>query len=125
MPMGKGAPKDLPGDTIAELQRNVIAYYDKRRQANLAFQEHRRALIKTGRDLAFGYCHGDQEETFREYLEGQRGYADIRPHLSDAYRSKLDAVRTTYANPDGAKYPSLVQWFLDDLDRLEKEWHLI
>lgn len=126
MPMGKGAPRDLPGDTIAELQRNVIEYKEKRRQADLEYEtKRRRELIKTGRDLAFGYCHGDQGDTFREYLEGQRGYADIRPHLSDDYKRKLEARRTAYVDPDGAKYPTLVKWFLDELDRLEKEWRLI
>ncbi|HEX8261686.1 MAG TPA: hypothetical protein VF547_02310 [Allosphingosinicella sp.] len=101
------------------------AYGDHEPARDVERTERRRALIKMGRDLAFGYCHGDREETFREYLEGQRGYADIRPHLSEGYRGRLEAVRMVYADPDGAKYPTLVQWFLDELDRLEMEWGLI
>jgi hypothetical protein len=111
------------GDPVAMGARAIER--EKQRAAAEAEKERRRALIKTGRDLAFGYCDGDQEETFREYLEGQRGYSDIRPHLSQDYRRKLEAVRMTYADADGARYPSLVQWFLDDLDRLEEEWGLI
>jgi hypothetical protein len=111
------------GDPVAMGAR--LLEEDAKEEAKSAEKERRRALIKTGRDLAFGYCHGDQEETFREYLEGQRGYADIRPHLSEKYRRKLEAQRVAYADPQGAKYPTLVQWFLDDLDRLEKEWGLI
>jgi hypothetical protein len=135
MPMGTGAPKNLPGDTIAELQRNVIAYKEKRRQANLAYQtERRRALVDKGRDLAHEFTRLDRENQmsedadyfgFREFLERQRIFADIEPHLSDKFLRKLHAQRTIYLPSPEAAYPVLVSEFLGELKRLEKEWGLV
>ena len=85
----------------------------------------RRKLISDGRDLAHEYTNGNQDETFREFLEAQRAYADIRPYLSAEYLAKLERQRMAYADARGAKYPTLVQWFLDDLALLEKEWRLL
>ena len=94
------------------------------REARLQAQKRRRDLIADCRDLAFRFTRETPEESFRKFLEGERAYADIRSHLTDEYVGKLNAVRTTYSNADGARYPTLVGWFLDDLDRLEKEWEL-
>ena len=88
-------------------------------------ESRKRELIEKGRDLAHGFTDDHAGQGFRSYLEGHRSYADIRPHLSSDYLKKLNAHRTLYAKADGAKYPALVSWFLDDLDRLEKEWGLI
>ena len=94
------------------------------REARLQSQKRRRDLIADCRDLAFRFTRETPEESFRKFLEGERAYADIRSHLSDEYVGKLNAGRTTYSNADGARYPTLVGWFLDDLDRLEKECEL-
>jgi len=88
-------------------------------------RKRRQELIAKARDLAQDFGDGETGEGFRAYLEGQRVYADIRPHLSPEYLAKLNAQRMLYAKADGAKYPTLVSWFLDDIDRLEKEWGLI
>ena len=87
-------------------------------------KERQRELINQGRDIAVEYTREAPAGGFRAYLESQRAYADIRPHLSEDYRAKLNAQRTFYAQADGARYETLVQWFLDDVDRLEKEWGL-
>lgn len=83
-----------------------------------------RDLITQGRNIAFGYTHEKPEGGFRAYLEGQRAYSDIRPHLSQGYLAKLNAQRMLYAKADGARLETLVQWFLDEIDRLEREWNL-
>jgi len=118
-------------DALAEAEKDRKAEAEARRQrlihgaaAEAAETQRRRDLIAKGRDLAHDYAEREQEETFREFLESQRVYADIRPHLSVGYRKKLEAVRVAYADADGSKYPSLVAWFLDDLARLEKKWGL-
>jgi hypothetical protein len=93
-------------------------------EANEGVKQVRRSLIRQCRDLAHKFTRETPEMTFREFLESERSYADIRGHLSPDYLAKLNAVRTSYSNADGAKYPALVSWFLDDLDRLEKDWKL-
>ena len=101
--------------TQAELDRaNVLANHQKRR-----------ALLDECRDLAHKYTRNDGDLAFRAFLEGERAYADIRGHLSAEYLAKLNAPRTLYVCADGARYPTLVSWFLNDLDRLEKEWGLV
>lgn len=97
---------------------------EERRLKQLETDKHRRALIASCRDLAHEFTLNSPEEQFRPFLEGHRTYADIRSHLSADFLSKLNAVRTTYSSADGARYPALVGWFLDDIDRLEKEWSL-
>lgn len=80
-------------------------------------------LVDRGRDLVYGYTHQSKIESFREWLEQSSEYPAIRPHLSEDYLAKLTRPRTSYAKGEGA-YEPLVQWFLDELDRLECEWNL-
>lgn len=88
-------------------------------------RDRRRGLIKAARRLAAGYSEGRSgDATFRHFLERTETYATLRSHLSPEYLVKLNAPRTSYAQPDGARYEPLVEWFLDDLDRLEREWKL-
>lgn len=84
----------------------------------------RRVLIAAMRDLAVNYANGDQEVGFRRHLEANRKYADIRKYLSADFLAALHKQRTLFVPPDGARYPVLVALFLDELDRIEREWHL-
>ena len=88
-------------------------------------KDNRKRLIDTARNVAHQYTIGRQATGFREFLESQRTYADLRGHLAADVLAEINAVRTSYSNAQGAKYPYLVQRFLDDLDRLEREWELI
>lgn len=83
-------------------------------------------LIAAGRDWAHEFTESANGDSFgfRSFLEGKRLFADLRPHLTPEYIGKLNAQRMSYATADGAKYPALVSWFLDELDRLEGEWGL-
>ena len=110
--------------TGQEQSADIITQDALDREARLQAQKRRRDLIADCRDLAFRFTRETPGESFREFLEGERAYADIRSHLSAEFLAKLNAIRTTYSNADGARYPTLVGWFLDDLDRLEKEWEL-
>jgi hypothetical protein len=83
-----------------------------------------RRLIADGRDWAHRFTVDELEVGFREYLESQRRFADLRRHLGADFLGQLNATRTSHSNADGAKYPYLVEKFLNDLDRLEKEWAL-
>ena len=92
---------------------------------NVSANERRRKLITDARRLAALYTRGRAgEKSFRQYLESTQTYTALRRHLSAQYMKKLNAPRTAYAQADGAKYEPLVQWYLDDLDRLEKAWGL-
>lgn len=87
-------------------------------------EEQRRKIISDGRDLAHRYTVDPGDGSFRAFLERQRSFADIRPHLSQNYVKKLHASRTVYVTAGGAGYEPLVRWFLDEMDRLEKKWGL-
>jgi ABC-type multidrug transport system fused ATPase/permease subunit len=87
--------------------------------------ERKRKLIDDSRRLATIYSQGRAgEKSFRQYLETTQTYAALRQYLNTEYLNKLNAPRTVYAQADGALYEPLVVWFLDDLDRLERDWGL-
>jgi len=44
---------------------------------------------------------------------------------SKGYLDKLNNSRVAYAQVPGALYEPLVEMFLDELDRLEKQWDLV
>jgi len=88
-------------------------------------KRRKRKLIDEGRRLGSVYGLGKSgDKSFRQFLERTTAYAALRPHLSRDYLEKLNAPRATYAMKEGARYEPLVEWFLDDLDRLEKKWGL-
>jgi hypothetical protein len=88
-------------------------------------RDRKRDLIDRARSLAATYSQGNtDEDSFRRYLERTKTYAALRGHLSRDYLKKLNAGRTAYVMAAGARYEPLVEWFLDDLDRLEREWGL-
>lgn len=88
-------------------------------------RKRRRELIDQARRLAIIYTKGETgEDSFRSYLEATQTYAALRSHLNPKYLEKLNAPRTLYAQADGARYHPLVDWFLAELDRLEREWRL-
>ena len=89
-----------------------------------AVAARRRGLIMRGRDIAHRFTIGPNNERFRWFLESQDAYPDIRPYLSEAYLAKLHRPRTTYARAAEAAYHPLVSDFLDELERLEKDWKL-
>ena len=94
-------------------------------QVDASDRDRKRILITRARRLAIIYTRGQSgDHTFRQYLEGTGAYAELRGFLSPEFLGKLNAPRTLYAQQDGARYEALVQWYLDDLDRLEREWHL-
>jgi ABC-type multidrug transport system fused ATPase/permease subunit len=87
--------------------------------------ERRLKLIDDARRLAVIYSQGRSgPQSFRQYLESTQAYASIRQHLDPEYLNKLNAPRVAYSKPAGARYEPLVQWFLDELDRLERAWNL-
>jgi hypothetical protein len=88
-------------------------------------RDRKRELLDRGRSLAATYTQGHTgADSFREYLEGTKTYAALRGHLSKGYTDKLNNSHMLYAKADGARYEPLVEWFLDDLHRLEHEWRL-
>jgi hypothetical protein len=86
-------------------------------------KEERRRQISILRDAAVAYGNG-HDYAFRGHLEGVREYADIRKYLAPKFIDQLHQPRTVWAMPPGARYGHLVEIFLDELDRLEKDWVL-
>ena len=110
----------------------ILWLYEWGRQKRVTPQEvdaserdRKRALIDRGRSLAATYTQGHTgAQSFRQYLEGTKSYAALRGHLDKDYLARLNDSTTLYAMANGARYEPLVEWFLDDLDRLEQEWKL-
>lgn len=122
--LGRAFDRHIQNTKIQD-EQNLLTSLQLDRDKKLALQKRRREMIAECRDLAHQFTVGTTDKSFRVFLEEQRVYADIRSHLSANYLKKLNAPRTLYAKAGGAKYDTLVQWFLDDIDRLEKDWDLI
>jgi hypothetical protein len=88
-------------------------------------QDHRRReLISGGRDMAHEFTNSGDKSGFRAFLERQRAYPDLKPHLSNGFLKKLHTPRTIYVAAQEAAYPVLVASFLKELERLERKWEL-
>jgi hypothetical protein len=88
-------------------------------------KQRREKLIRDARNFVVKATakHGADTD-FKRELEKFAPFFELRPHLSAHYLEKLDAPRTTYVPREGTRLPALGSWFLDELDRLEKEWRL-
>lgn len=115
---------DIADERKEDERQQKITQAELDRENQLALQKRRRDVIADLRDIGLRYAHNDSEIPFREHLESQRPYVDIRRHLNEKYLSRLNAGRTSYAQADGALYPVLVQELFDELDRLEGKWNL-
>ena len=94
--------------------------------AELAKQKHdKRTLIAQAREFVVDSCAKRGVNTdFRKAAQRYAPYFVLRPYLTDDFRRKMDAQRTIIVPRDGATMPPLATMFLDELDRLEKEWGL-
>jgi hypothetical protein len=93
---------------------------DRQRQDN-----ERRALIANAREFVVKACEKKGAETdFRKKLEAYVPYYELRPHLSDDFRAKWNATRVIHVFADDPNLPDIAVFFLNELDRLEKEWGL-
>jgi hypothetical protein len=87
--------------------------------------QRRAKLIRDAREFVITATAKDGVDTdFKEKLETFLPFFELRPHFSESYLSKLNAQRTVYVPRDGTRLPALASWFLDEIDRLEKEWSL-
>jgi hypothetical protein len=85
----------------------------------------RSKLIRDAREFVITATAKDGVETdFKGKLETFLPFFELRPHLSESYLSKLNAQRTFYVPTDDTRLPPLASWFLDEVDRVEKEWGL-
>jgi hypothetical protein len=55
-------------------------------------------------------------------LERHESYYSLRPHLSTETIGQIARVRTIIAD---STISAPLQFILDDIDRIEKEWHLV
>ncbi|HEX8380772.1 MAG TPA: hypothetical protein VF619_09530 [Allosphingosinicella sp.] len=120
--LGRGASR-VEGDTIAEVQRNVMALKEKRRQAHATFHEKRRELIAKGRDVVHRWRQSDEREPFEVFASKDRAYLDVQPYLGDEYQAERARRGRTVVFKDDVQdyYAGLL---LRELARLEKEWGL-
>jgi hypothetical protein len=85
-------------------------------------RERQRQLIDRARSFAANYTKGGVDGTFRGYLEGTPTYAALRGHLSKQFFNELNQPRRVTLPAEGARYDPIVEAFLNELDRLEREW---
>jgi hypothetical protein len=82
----------------------------------------RLALVSKARDFVSETVRADSdEEIFREHLESDKLFFELKPHLSAGFMSALTG-RTAVVPPDRTKMSGLVWAFLGEIDRLEKQW---
>lgn len=87
--------------------------------------QRRASLIRDAREFVITATAKDGIDTdFKEKLETFLPFFELRPHFSESYLTKLNAQRTVYVPRDGTRLPALASGFLDEIDRLEKEWGL-
>ena len=70
-------------------------------------------------------CNNDRD--FRDELEHNAVYYNIRPHLSNEYMKNVDSYKgwSVIMPADGATMPPLASMLLEELDRLQKTWELL
>ncbi len=82
----------------------------------------RLALVSKARDFVSETVRANSdEEFFREHLESDKLFFELKPHLSAGFMSALTG-RTAVVPPDRTKMSGLVWAFLGEIDRLEKQW---
>lgn len=89
-------------------------------------QGERRRLIRQARSFVASACAAEGASTdFRQKLESTSLYYQLRPHLTDEFRESVGrAGRTLIVPPCGSELPGLAHCFLDELERLEREWRI-
>jgi hypothetical protein len=94
----------------------------KEEDAEKERRSRRRKMLNAAREMAAKHELQTRWD-WRQTTRYSHAFADIRPHLSDAYMKRLSEVRTVAVGNEGMPEP-LVSGFLDELDRLEREWKL-
>jgi len=94
----------------------------KEEDAEKERRSRRRKILNEARQMAASHELQTRWD-WRQTTRYSHAFADIRPHLSDEYMKRLAAVRTFQATEEGMPEP-LVSGFLDELDRLERDWKL-
>ncbi len=93
----------------------------KEEEAEAERRARRRKMLNEARQMVAMYERGSSGD-WRLTTRASHAFADIRGHLSDAYRKRWADVGTIELSA-GPTEP-LVDSFLDELDRLEREWKL-
>jgi len=105
-------PRPAPVDHRAQREADQAKEIDMRRLA----------MIREARALVARH-EADEHSDWRGTIRTSPEYLALRPHLSAKYLKRVSAVRTIEIGIDTMHEP-LVGGFLDEIDRLEKEWGL-
>jgi hypothetical protein len=90
-------------------------------EAYAAQYRHRQMLLAEGRELAHTYST-EVRGNFRRFLESQRAFSAIRPHLSRTFLKILDTWPENRPSVWAALSEAQARSFLDEIDRIEREW---
>jgi hypothetical protein len=93
-------------------------------EAYEAQYRHRQMLLARGRDLAHRFSTDIGQRNFRRFLEADRVFPEIRPHLSRAFFKILNFWPEDRPSRWAAVSAAQAQSFLDEIDRIEREWGL-
>jgi hypothetical protein len=58
---------------------------------------------------------------FKTRLESDIAFLSLRPYLSKEFLGRVEAQRTIYVPRENTNMPALADWYIEELDRLEKE----
>jgi hypothetical protein len=113
-PASSGIPVDTQGQQPSNTGHNLT---DQTKVAE------KRALIREAREFVLRACKKDGAGTdFREKLSAYAPYYDLRPYLSEDFRTKWNSPRTIHVFAVDTNLPDIAMFFLDEIDRLEREW---
>ena len=93
----------------------------KEEEAEGERRARRRKIINEAQSLVATY-ELQERWSWRDTVRYSPEFAPVRPHLSKEYLAKLNDTSTIYAQ--GGLLDPLAEMFLDELDRLEREWKL-
>ena len=89
-------------------------------------KERKERLINDARSNIAAATKYNARDSLRTELESCSAFLGLRPYLSKNFLDKLySGEQATVANPSGKALSGLTLEFLDELERLEKEWGLL
>ena len=87
--------------------------------------QRRLELIRKAREFVLRACKKDGAGTdFRQKLSAYAPYYELRPYLSEEFQTKWNKPRTIHVFAVDTNLPDIAVFFLNELERLEKEWRI-
>jgi hypothetical protein len=87
--------------------------------------DRRRDLLKTAKTFISETVNKNPDyDYFQHELEKQRFFLDLKPYLTEGFVRALVGGRVIIIAPEGSNMPGIAWRFLDEIERLEREWNI-